>query len=96
MVHDWLSRHGSVVWVAAIFLGPLVAGLLTLGRPQLHDDHVTLLLVLTVAFVSAAGLRPAGLVAAVATGIAYDYFWTGPLQPGDLQRQRRTDCCAPG
>jgi hypothetical protein len=26
--------------------------------PQLHDDHLTLLLVLTVAFVSAAGLRP--------------------------------------
>jgi Domain of unknown function (DUF4118) len=78
MAYDWLSRHRSVVWMAAIFLGPLVAGLLTLGRTQLHEDHVTLLLVLTVAVVSAAGLRPAGLVAAVATGIAYDYFWTAP------------------
>ena len=75
---DWLARHRAVVWVAAVFLGPLVAGLLTLARPELHENHVTLILVLTVAVVSAAGLRPAGLVAAVTTALAYDYFWTEP------------------
>jgi K+-sensing histidine kinase KdpD len=68
-----------VVWLAAVFLGPLVAGLLTLARPQLHENHVTLVLVLAVAVVSAAGLRPAGLVAAVTTALAYDYFWTEPF-----------------
>ena len=61
---DWLARHRSAVWVAAVFLGPVVAALLTLARPQLHENHVTLILVLAVAVVSAAGLRPAGLVAA--------------------------------
>ena len=75
---DWLARHRPVVWVAAIFLGPAVAALLTLARPQLHENHVTLVLVLAVAVVSAVGLRPAGLVAAVTTGLAYDYFWTEP------------------
>jgi K+-sensing histidine kinase KdpD len=75
---DWLARRRAVVWLAAVFLGPVVAGLLTLARPQLHENHVTLLLVLAVAVVSAAGLRPAGLVAAVTTGLAYDYFWTEP------------------
>ena len=75
---DWLARHRSVVWVAAVFLGPVVAALLTLARPQLHENHVTLILVLAVAVVSAAGLRPAGLVAAVTTALAYDYFWTEP------------------
>jgi K+-sensing histidine kinase KdpD len=75
---DWLTRHRSVVWVAAVCLGPAVAALLTLARPQLHENHVTLVLVLAVAVVSAAGLRPAGLVAAVTTGLAYDYFWTEP------------------
>jgi Domain of unknown function (DUF4118) len=75
---DWLARHRGVVWVAAVFLGPLVAALLTLVRPQLHENHVTLVLVLAVAVVSAAGLRPAGLVAAVTTALAYDYFWTEP------------------
>jgi K+-sensing histidine kinase KdpD len=75
---DWLARHRAVVWVAAVLLGPVVAALLTLGRPQLHENHVTLVLVLAVAVVSAAGLRPAGLVAAVTTAIAYDYFWTEP------------------
>jgi K+-sensing histidine kinase KdpD len=75
---DWLTRHRPVVWVAAVFLGPAVAALLTLVRPQPHENHVTLMLVLAVALVSAAGLRPAGLVAAVTTGLAYDYFWTEP------------------
>ena len=75
---DWLARHRAVVWLAAVFLGPVVAGLLTLARPQLHENHVTLLLVLAVAMVSAAGVRPAGLVGAVTTGLAYDYFWTEP------------------
>jgi K+-sensing histidine kinase KdpD len=75
---DWLARHRALLWVAAIFLGPVVAGLLTLARPQLHENHVTLVLVLAVAVVSAAGLRPAGLVAAVTTALAYDYFWTEP------------------
>jgi K+-sensing histidine kinase KdpD len=45
-------------------------------HPQLHENHVTLVLVLAVAVVSATGLRPAGLVAAVTTALAYDYFWT--------------------
>ena len=75
---DWLARHRMVVWVAAAFLGPLVAALLTFARPELHENHVTLILVLAVAVVSAAGLRPAGLVAAATTALAYDYFWTEP------------------
>jgi len=75
---DWLARHRGVVWAAAVFLGPVVAALLTLARPELHENHATLVLVLAVAVVSAAGLRPAGLVAAVTTALAYDYFWTEP------------------
>jgi hypothetical protein len=50
-----------------------------LARPQLHENHVTLVLVLVVAVVSTAALRTAGLVAAVTTGLAYDYFWTEPF-----------------
>ena len=75
---DWLARHRGVVWFAAVALGPVVAGLLTLARAQLHENLVTLMLVLAVAVVSAAGQRPAGLVAAVTTALAYDYFWTEP------------------
>ena len=78
MLSDWLTRHRPVVWFAAVFFGPAVAALLTLAGPQLHENHVTLLLVLAVAVVSAAGLRPAGLVAAATTALAYDYFWTEP------------------
>ena len=76
VLSDWLTRHRSTVWVAAIFLGPVVAVLLSCRRPQLHENHVTLILVLTVAVVSATGLRPAGLVAAATTGLAYDF--SGP------------------
>jgi K+-sensing histidine kinase KdpD len=75
---DWLPRHRGIVWSTAVLLGPIVAGLLTLARPELHENHVTLMLVLAVAVVSATGLRPAGVVAAVTTALAYDYFWTEP------------------
>ena len=78
VLSDWLTQHRAVVWLAAVFFGPVVAALLTLVRPQLHENHVTLVLVLAVALNSAAGLRPAGLVAAVTTALAYDYFWTEP------------------
>ena len=78
VLSDWLARHRPAVWTAAVFLGPVVAALLTLARPQLHENHVTLVLVLAVAVVSAVGLRPAGLVAALTTALAYDYFWTEP------------------
>ena len=32
---EWLSRHRAIVWIAAVFLGPTIAGLLTLARPEL-------------------------------------------------------------
>jgi K+-sensing histidine kinase KdpD len=75
---DWSVRHNRAIWAAAVLLGPILAGLLTMARPELHENHVTLVLVLAVAVVSAAGLRPAGLLAAVTTALAYDYFWTEP------------------
>lgn len=74
----WAARHAAPVWTAAAFVGPLVAGLLTPFRPHLDSSHVVLVLVLVVAAVSAAGLRGAGVVAAVTTGLAFDYFWTQP------------------
>jgi K+-sensing histidine kinase KdpD len=78
VLSDWLTQPRAIVWLAAVFFGPVVAALLTLVRPQLQENHVTLVLVLAVALISAAGLRPAGLVAAVTTALAYDYFWTEP------------------
>jgi hypothetical protein len=67
-----------VVWTAGVVAGPLVAGLLTPFRPPLDGSHTALVLVLLVAAVSAAGLRGAGVAAAVTTGLAFDYFWTQP------------------
>lgn len=67
-----------LVWVAAVVVGPLVAGLLTPFRPPLDGSHVALALVLVVAGVSALGLRGAGIAAAVTTGLAFDFFWTQP------------------
>ncbi|WP_375425692.1 DUF4118 domain-containing protein [uncultured Friedmanniella sp.] len=74
----WAARHAAPVWTAAAVAGPLVAGLLTPFRPHFDGSHVVLVLVLLVAAVSATGLRGAGVVAAVTTGLAFDYFWTQP------------------
>lgn len=73
----WFRRRGPL-WLFAIVLGPVVAGLLTLGRGSLDGTHVALVLVLVVAAVASAGRPPAGLVAAVTTGLGYDFFWTRP------------------
>ena len=73
----WSGRRG-LVWLLALVLGPAAAGLLTLARGSLDGTHVALVLVLVVAVVASAGRPPAGLVAAVSTGLAYDFFWTRP------------------
>ena len=72
-----LRRRGPV-WLAALLLGPAVADLLTSAQSQLDGTHVVLVLVLVVAAVASAGRPPAGLVAAVTSGLAYDFFWTRP------------------
>ena len=75
---DWLARRRAVVWFAAVFLGPggrwsTDSGSRTTARES-RD-------------VSARADRrcglccwaaPAGWVAAVTTGLAYDYFWIEP------------------
>ena len=74
----WFGRGPG--WLVALLLGPLVAGLLTLARDHLDGTHVALVLVLVVAAVASAGRPPVGLVAAVTTGLAYDFFWTRPYE----------------
>ncbi|WP_375430698.1 DUF4118 domain-containing protein [uncultured Friedmanniella sp.] len=75
---SWIVRHSLGVWVGAAVAGPLVAGLLTPFRGSLDPVHVALVLVLVVAAVSALGRRPAGVLAAVTTGLGFDFFWTQP------------------
>jgi K+-sensing histidine kinase KdpD len=75
---DWPGRHVALVWWAAVLLGPAAAGALTMARRYVASDHATLILVLVVAVVCVTGVRPAGLVAALTTALAYDYFWTEP------------------
>ena len=75
---SWARRHTTGVWLGGAAAGPVVAGLLSLGRPAVHDNHATLLLVLAVALVAATGLRGAGILAALTAGLGYDYFWTLP------------------
>lgn len=80
-MHNRIPAVRALVWAAALLLGPIVAGTLTAARGALADHQVVLLLVLVVAAVAAAaGRPPAGLIAAVTTGLAYDFFWTQPYE----------------
>lgn len=63
---------------AAAFVPPLVAGLLSLGRPVVVDGHAALVLVLVVAVIATFGPTAAGLLAAGSAALAYNYFWTEP------------------
>lgn len=78
METTWVRRRGPV-WLVALVLGPTVAGLLTAARGSMDAVHVALVLVLVVAAVASAGRPPAGLVAALTSGLAYDFFWTRPF-----------------
>ncbi len=66
------------MWTAAAFGPPVVAGLLSLGRPVVQDSHAILALVLVVAVISASGRSMAGIAAAFTAALIYDYAWTEP------------------
>jgi len=74
-----LDRHYRLL--ASGLAAPLVACLILLPfRGRVPNTSAALLLVLVVVAVASAGDRLAGLLAAVAAGLAFDFFLTVPFQ----------------
>jgi K+-sensing histidine kinase KdpD len=75
-----VERHRAVV-IGAAALAPLVAcALLAIFRGSLTASTDVLVLVLLVIAAASTGLRLAGIVAAVSSGVWFDFFLTRPYE----------------
>ena len=73
-----LQTHRPLV-VAASTAVPLIAcGILALFRDSIANTNAALVLVLLVVAAASTGIRPAGIVAALASAAGFDYFLTEP------------------
>ena len=73
-----LQTHRTLV-VAASAAAPLIAcGILALFRDSIANTNAALVLVLVVVAAASTGIRPAGIVAALASAAGFDYFLTEP------------------
>jgi K+-sensing histidine kinase KdpD len=75
---NFIRRHRSTILLLSVAV-PLLAGLaLTPFRASVASTNAALVLVLVVVAAAATGLRFAGLVAAVAGAVSFDFFLTAP------------------
>ncbi|HEX2706040.1 MAG TPA: DUF4118 domain-containing protein, partial [Candidatus Lustribacter sp.] len=77
---DWLTRHRPSVLAAAALMPVLVAGLLATIRDEISTAPGVLVLVLVVVAAAATGDRLAGFLAAVSSGVWFDFFLTQPYR----------------
>ena len=73
-----MTRARSLTLVAAVLAPVAVSALLSLTRGLITNNNAALVLVLVVVAVAATGYRLAGLVAAVVSAAAFDFFLTQP------------------
>lgn len=73
-----MTRARSLTLVAAVLAPVAVSALLSLVRGLITNNNAALVLVLVVVAVAATGDRVAGLVAAVVSAAAFDFFLTQP------------------
>jgi K+-sensing histidine kinase KdpD len=73
-----MMRARSLALVAAVLAPVAVCALLFVARDLISNNNAALVLVLVVVAVAATGYRVAGLVAAVVSAAAFDFFLTQP------------------
>ena len=87
----WLTRHRTELVAAAALVPLLVAGLLATIRSDISTATGVLVMVLVVVAASSTGYRLAGFVAAVSSGVWFDFFLIQPYgnfavtDPNDLE-----------
>ena len=77
-VDPFLQTHRALVVGASAVLPLLTCGILALVRDSVANTNAALGLVLLVVAAASTGIRPAGIVAALAGAAGFDYFLTAP------------------
>jgi len=76
-----MTRKTDMLPLVAALLGPAaVCAVLLPARGHLANTNVALIVVVVVVSLAATGRRPAGYVAALSSGIWFDFFFTRPYQ----------------
>jgi K+-sensing histidine kinase KdpD len=75
---ELIDRHRSAVVVAAALAPLLACAVIAPFRDTVANTNAALGLVLLVVAAAATGLRPAGISAAVSSGVWFDFFLTEP------------------
>lgn len=77
-MNGFLDRHRSLVLLLAILVPVAVAAGIAPFRGSVENSNAALVLVLLVVGAASTGIRPAGVVAALASAAAFDFFLTAP------------------
>lgn len=75
---SWMTRNRSAVIAGAAVLPLLLSSLLSIFRDSLATTTSVLVLMLVVVALAATGDRQAGVVAALSSGVWFDFFLTQP------------------
>lgn len=78
-VRRWWTRD-RVAFLFALLAPLAVSAVLVPVRDRIANTHVALILVVVIVAVAANGYRLAGILAALSTGVWFDFFFTQPYQ----------------
>ena len=87
MTNDWLIHHRGLTRWLSLLLPVAVGALLTTVRDDLAPSTAAMVLVLTVVAAAATGDRVAGVIAALASAAAFDFFLTQPYYSFSIHRR---------
>jgi K+-sensing histidine kinase KdpD len=74
----WETRHRGLILTAAVVVPLLASALMSTFRNNLENTNAALVLVLLVVAAASAGIRLAGVLAALSSAVWFDFFLTAP------------------
>lgn len=74
----WETRHRGLILMAAVVVPLLASALMSTFRNNLENTNAALVLVLLVVAAASAGIRLAGVLAALSSAVWFDFFLTAP------------------
>jgi len=74
----WETRHRGLILTAAVVVPLLASALMSTFRNNLENTNAALVLVLLVVAAASAGIRLAGVFAALSSAVWFDFFLTAP------------------
>ena len=78
-MNGFIDRHRSLVILLSALLPIVVAAAIAPFRASVENTNAALVLVLVVVAAASTGIRAAGVIAALSSALAFDFFLTAPF-----------------